>query len=906
MINKREIRYLLLASTVTLGIIGCGEVLDKVEDRPAPPAPTNKGQYLDSNVSGLHYKSTFGCHYIEDENSTESKEVCEKTIEGTTYNGIFGFIPGGNGVKLSVAGLHLDYIPPKYLVQDAVLTVRKTDGKLASFLQSMDSDANASNGINISTEVVKALTDLNVSGQYKGIGNSNLDISTLVQQVNEKLNPLPRDNNDTSPGRPLEKETSSLQYISESDALDHLRSTISAHTPVPSITVEKVIDDIKDIADNAKTYSEDEIQDKVKALRTTLNNPLEGDRGLTDIEIAKTLLDLSELTNEGYLEDVLDFKGSVDSHLSQIIKEMALDGNIPNEQRIVRGKAENSTNVVADTKKAVGAIVAKLKMISDKLGESLASAPQYYRFKYDGLDISLDNIQALRSVLLATASKLSLTLAYNIGKDSDYIPKIYTDVNGSKYEYLYTDIHEDELFNRDGFGVANSQSALNNAKNYLLQSAMIIKDLDANKIREDLNETLTNTYQETSDNQEAIDYATKLYKVLFDNNGTFTITDEDGGDNGEKEEYEIALNRLFDAKTAPKISDFGSDFAYKSCPKDFKTSTEDEMKKYEARFCYPKDLAHEYEKWDYANQCELDIYKKIQPESETSGMDELITQLKVGDEVKTGEELIKYLFVDDNESGVIHCGIPYYYHKPEFTYEKVAGNTYYPIDEDGQFADQAIFSSLGTNTVKVSSINKIPSTEISFSIENGKLIFNRDNYRSEHTLLEENINEDYYIENIKDYNSSSGELVREGNSRLYYKKESAEAFLGQKKNFKYIGSDTSILTSPNGGEHWRNGETQSIVWDSGKINTSYVNLYVLHDNPEDLYRYNSDATTMLNSKNWYKLPSDSLGIYNEGSYDIDPANLGGTGNAYVILITDENNESWDISDSTFSLDNSGS
>ena len=897
MINKKEIRYLLLASIVTLGIIGCGEVFDKVEDRPAPPAPTNKGHYLDSNVSGIHYISKSGCKYVKDENDSY-REECKKTIEGTTYNGVFGFIPGGEGVKFSVAELVLDYIPPKYLVQDAVLTVRKTDGKLASFLQSMDSDANASNGINISTEVVKALTDLNVSGLYKYIDNSSLDISTLVQQVNEKLNPSPRDDNKTEP-IPLEKKTSILKYVSESDALEHLQSTISAHTPLPSITVEKFIDDIKDISDNAKEYSQEEIEEKVKALRTTLNNPLEGDRGLTDIEIAKTLLDLSELTNEGYLEDVFVFKGSVDSHLSQIIKEMALDNNTPDEKRIVLGKEENSTNVIADSRKAIGAIVTKLKTISDNLGASLATAPQYYRFKYEGIDISLDNIQALRSVLLATASKLSLTLAYDIGQDSDYIPKFYTDANGSKYEYKEAKIYRDKLLNRDGFGVANSQSALNEAKNYLMQSAMIIKDLDPTVIREDLNETSTEspTEEERNNHQDAVTYARNLYKVLSDNNGTFTISNDNGGDNGEKEEFKIAINRLFDDNTAPKITDFGSDFAYQSCPKDFNVTTDDEIKKYGKRFCYPKDLSHEYEKWDYSHYCELDIYSKNQPTSETSGLDELITQIKVGEEVKEGEEVIQYLEL--NSSSVREdCGIPYYYYQPKFTYEKVASRTYYLVDENGQTANKAIFSALGTNTLKSSPINETPSTEISFSIENGKLIFTDEDKYTEHTLLEESVNGLYDRENIKSYYLD--ELQYETNSRLYYQKSDAEAFLGQKRNFKYIGSDTSILTAPNGGEVVRTNDNVSITWNRNKITTSGVKLYVLDDDPTDLYSY-STLTDLKSNKHWTQIGGISFED-NDGSYTPTTEELlDRSGDAYIILITSEDEKNWDVSDSTFSI-----
>ena len=666
----------MISIMTIFGMVGCGEIIDTVEDRPAPIIENNQttednnqtiednnqttednnqttednnqttednnqtiednnqtiednnqttptierknAQYLDSKVSGVYFLSLAKCYDI---NSTT--KMCDESIKGTTSNGIFSFIPGGDIVGMKIAGLTLDLIPQKYLIENAVLTVRKTDGKLASFLQSMDSDANASNGIDISKEVEQALEDLNVS-QYKNIANTDLDIATLVEQVNEKLSP-----------------SSALQYVSESDALAHLQSTISAHTTPPSITVEQVINDVKDIFYNAKNYSEEEIQSKIQALRTTLNNPLNGDRGLTDIEIAKTLLDLSELTNSDYVEDIFNFQSSVDTHLSQIIKEMALDNNITNGEHIVQDRGENITNIVVDSKKAVDEIIAKLKIISDKLGASLATAPQYYRFKYEGIDISVDNIQSLRSILLATASKLSLTLAYNIGQDSDYIPKIYTDSNGSNYEYLYADIYRDRLFNREGFGVANYQTALNVSKDYLFQSAMILKNLDAYAIKEDLNETRTNSSTENSTHQEIIDYAKNLYNILRDNNGTLTITNDNGGPNGEKEVLEIAINRMFDTKTALSLSDFGTDWKY-SCNNGLRMATEEEAKREDDVYCYNSS--------GYINSTAT-LDSTIKPESETSKLDELITKVTLDDSiVKTGQELIDYIIGDNGGS----------------------------------------------------------------------------------------------------------------------------------------------------------------------------------------------------------------------------------------------------------------
>jgi len=362
------------------------------------------------------------------------------------------------------------------------------------------------------------------------------------------------------------------------------------------------------------------------------------------------------LTNQNYLEDVFTFKGT-ENQLSQIIKEMALSSNT-STNNIVIPKEENASHLIDISKKATLGIARNIKSISDRLRNALAAVPQYYHFSYEDIDIGIDNIEALRATLLATASQMSLATAYDVGVDDNYKPQTYTDASGNKYQFTDIDIHQDTMLNSEGFGQAKDQSSLDLAKAYLTESALILKDLDANSIREDLNESTTNSQEDIDAYQEVIDYGTKLYKVLSTGTGTFTITDEDNGE-GKKEETEIAINRLFNVDTAPKTSDLGTDWAYESCPQDFNISTEDEIKKYDKRFCYPKDLSYEKKKWDYSNYCEVEPYSKIKPTSETSSVDKLITQIKVGDEIKTGEELINYLF-DDNNSGVReYCGLPY-------------------------------------------------------------------------------------------------------------------------------------------------------------------------------------------------------------------------------------------------------
>jgi len=114
------------------------------------------------------------------------------------------------------------------------------------------------------------------------------------------------------------------------------------------------------------------------------------------------------------------------------------------------------------------------------------------------------------------------------------------------------------------------------------------------------------------------------------------------------------------------------------------------------------------------------------------------------------------------------------------------------------------------------------------------------------------------------------------------------------------GNDRSALISPNGGEIWQNSENQMVSWRVRYITGSTVDLYVLHDDPSGLYdRTNQNIGEIVNSKRWFKFASS---IPNIGSYDLDPSEMGGSGNAYMVLVVSTvDNSQFDISDSTFSL-----
>jgi hypothetical protein len=116
--------------------------------------------------------------------------------------------------------------------------------------------------------------------------------------------------------------------------------------------------------------------------------------------------------------------------------------------------------------------------------------------------------------------------------------------------------------------------------------------------------------------------------------------------------------------------------------------------------------------------------------------------------------------------------------------------------------------------------------------------------------------------------------------------------------YSNIGSNPSALQTPNGGEIWTSGTSETILWDNlVEITGSTVDLYVLHDDPTNLNDFTSSSSELLANKIWYQF---GTAISNSGSYQVDPSILNGIGNAYIILIVSSSDE-WDISDDTFSL-----
>ncbi|MCH9739877.1 MAG: GPI anchored serine-threonine rich family protein [Epsilonproteobacteria bacterium] len=140
--------------------------------------------------------------------------------------------------------------------------------------------------------------------------------------------------------------------------------------------------------------------------------------------------------------------------------------------------------------------------------------------------------------------------------------------------------------------------------------------------------------------------------------------------------------------------------------------------------------------------------------------------------------------------------------------------------------------------------------------------------------------------------------------KFFYTKADADALINTDNttdihslDFSNIGSHPTALHSPNGGEIWDSGKNQTIEWDINQLNGSNIDIYVLHDDPSNLTNVSSSLNETLSNKRWYQFADD---ISNTGVYNVDPIDLNGDGNAYVILIVSAN-QNWDVSNSTMVL-----
>jgi len=157
------------AVTASMLLIGCSAI-DNDNSLDSKDVKTGKAYYLDSAVSGINYQ-------------------CGNQIGITDKNGGFIF-ENGEGCTFSLGGIKLRDLD-KSLLKSGVKIV-EDDIHIATLLQSLDMDGDASNGIEISQEEVEIIRNTLMSELVDKNGSISLpktldEISVLVTAVENNL-----------------------------------------------------------------------------------------------------------------------------------------------------------------------------------------------------------------------------------------------------------------------------------------------------------------------------------------------------------------------------------------------------------------------------------------------------------------------------------------------------------------------------------------------------------------------------------------------------------------------------------------------------------------------------------------------------------------------------------------------
>ncbi len=190
---------LLLGGAIVMGGCGGGSSSDTTTtngsggasssansgDSSSQSASGGTGYYLDSAVAGVSY-------------------TCGSETGKTDNDGKFTF-EKGKGCTFEVAGIPLRQVPADELVDNAKIV--ENNVTVARFLQSIDTDGDLSNGIQITDEILDVLTKALQEENIKTVPDSTAKLEAIVSHI--------------------EQEDSNFNgfVVTEEDAQQHLQST---------------------------------------------------------------------------------------------------------------------------------------------------------------------------------------------------------------------------------------------------------------------------------------------------------------------------------------------------------------------------------------------------------------------------------------------------------------------------------------------------------------------------------------------------------------------------------------------------------------------------------------------------------------------------------------------------------
>jgi len=162
----------LVLSAVTVLLLtmsGCGSSSSSNNNETVD---TGVGYYVDSAVVGVDY-------------------ICGSQRGKTGIRGRFSF-HRGYSCSFSLAGIPLRTVEAEDLVDEG--TIVETNTTVAQFLQSIDEDANATNGIDITDKVVQVVEEaLSANVKPESVLTDSTSLQTVVSIVGQEIDGVPRD-----------------------------------------------------------------------------------------------------------------------------------------------------------------------------------------------------------------------------------------------------------------------------------------------------------------------------------------------------------------------------------------------------------------------------------------------------------------------------------------------------------------------------------------------------------------------------------------------------------------------------------------------------------------------------------------------------------------------------------------
>ncbi|MEF1206840.1 hypothetical protein [Photobacterium damselae] len=370
----------------TLVLTGCGgDSSDSNDNGSVVPAGKIKATFVDKEVAGLKYHCTSG------ETGTTGSKGEFVVTEGTRCSFSINNLELGT---TQITDLNKKAITPYDITKNGNVK------NIAALLQTLDSDGNPENGINLS------------------------DLDTSVELPVSLLNTK----NEAEFQQILSKQLPNKKVVSFTDAQKHLDNTLSVMGVLRgyhSAAVEKIVTDINDNV--LPKLSETDFQSKLTEYKTALNN---AEKDNADVATLQAVITVAEVLNEPQVKERFSFTYPADDNpfdYSEILPQ-AIDAAVNGRAKmLVNNEVTGSTDKEAET---LYHFAQELKKASDMLGVSFSSSERIAQYDKDGkITLNYQQAQSIRAIALTAANMLSTVAAYQLGSDEQYLPKTAKDLN---------------------------------------------------------------------------------------------------------------------------------------------------------------------------------------------------------------------------------------------------------------------------------------------------------------------------------------------------------------------------------------------------------------------------------------------------------------------------------------------